>query len=74
MSTKNINISTTNTLCSTTMGTPRHKPRAILRDSSSSLVLKEGTGRAPSQAPDSDVATDNKRAFVLASEADNQKS
>jgi len=47
------------------MGTPRRKPRAILRDSSSSLVLKEGTGRAPSQAPDSDEATDNMPAFVV---------
>ena len=38
--------------------TPRRKPRAILRDSLSSLVPKEDTGRAPSHAPDSDEATE----------------
>ena len=44
----------------------RHNPRAIRRDSSSSsLVPKEGTGRVPSHAPDSDEATDSKRAFVF---------
>ena len=57
-------------ICSTTMETPRRNPRAILRDSISSLVPEEGTGRAPSHAQDSDEATDNKRAFVLISEAE----
>jgi len=32
------------------------------------LVQKEGTGRAPSHAPDSDETIDSKRAFVLPSE------
>ena len=45
------------------MGTPRRRSRAILKD----LVPKEGTGRAPSHAPDSEEETDNRRAFVLAS-------
>ena len=40
------------------MGTPRRRPRAILKDSLSSLVPKEGTGRAPSHAPDSEEETD----------------
>jgi len=50
-------------------GTPRRNPRAVLRDSLSNLLPKEGTGRAPSHAPDSDEATDSKRASVLISEA-----
>ena len=33
------------------MGTPRRRPRAILKDSLSNLVPKEGTGRAPRRAP-----------------------
>jgi len=52
------------------MGTPRHKPRALLRDSLSSLIPKEGTGRAPSHVPDSDEANDSKRTFVLELEAE----
>ena len=44
------------------MGTPRCNPRAILRDSLSTLVPKEGAGRTPSEA------TNSKRAFVLTSE------
>ena len=49
------------------MGTPRHNPRAILRDSLSTLAPKEGAGRAPSL---SDEATNSKRAYVLASETE----
>ena len=36
------------------MGTPSHRPRAILKDSLCSSGPKEGTGRAPSHAPDSE--------------------
>ena len=55
------------------MGTPRHRPRAILEDSLSSLVPKEGTGRAPSHSPDSEEETDNRRTFVLASDAESKR-
>jgi len=55
---------------STTVVTPRYRPRAILKDLLSSLVPKEGTGRAPSQAQDSEDATDSKCALALISEAE----
>ena len=60
-------------VCSTTLRTPRRRPRAILKDSLSSLVSKEGTDRAPSHAPDSEEETDNRRTFVLASDAETSR-
>ena len=55
------------------MGTPRRRPRTILKDSLFSLVPKEGTGRAPSHAPDSEEETNNRQAFVLVSEAESKR-
>ena len=49
------------------------QPRAILKDSLSSLVPKEGSGRALSQAPDSEEETEKRRAFVLLSEAESKR-
>ena len=49
------------------MGTPKHKPRAILKDSLSNLKPKVGTGRAPSHAAASEEATDCNQTFTLES-------
>jgi len=55
------------------MGTPRHKSRATLKDSLSSLVPKEGTERALSQALDSEKETDKRCTFVPLSEAESKR-
>jgi len=64
---QNINISTANTFI--TMG-HQDVNQELSSETHHPGWYPKKVGRAPSQAPRSDEATDNKQAFVLASEAE----